>query len=722
MAAAFSHLHETLQGILLERLGWDSLRPVQEEAYRAVGKGYDVLIIAPTAGGKTEAALIPVIDRLMKTGSGGICCLYLAPLKALINDQMERFSDFCSLSGLVVSAWHGDIPRAERTWIKGEPPDILMTTPESLSVLLQDEGAAEDLSRLQAVIIDEAHAFVESSRGVQMIALLDRIDQRVCRHVQRIALSATVGNPEEILDWIAGGREERALVHIPSVPKEKHVRFFIATDPETRLQVIQRTVSGKKSLIFVNSRSLAETLFRGLTGAASHVSVHHSSLSPAKRRASEEAMNGEGSACIICTSTLELGIDLGALDTVVQVGPPQTVTSFLQRLGRTGRRGKPATTAFVVRDPHELLVSVAILEAAERREAEPLSPPAYPYPAIAQQLLLSVIRGRRVPGERIIREVASLPVFSMVGQDEVRKLVSHAVLLGYFSSDGDLLMPGRLAEEEFGRANWKEIFSLITGGESYRAVTPDGDVVGTLDARFVAAGKKRGTFPLGGAGWEVLGTDDTRKVVVLGPGDGSMGGVFWSGGRGWLSPLVTRSMGRIAERGGTVVKLGESESAALGSAILEYPPGSGPDRIVCRVYNGPKGRAARIVTFAGGEANRLLSLLVRDELPASYRIGYDDTSLHIPRVRKGETAESVAMAVSRACSLPLDEQSRRLPAPARKTWKFAGMLTDDQFEKMVFSDYYLVPSVMEGFRNARVSAVSSGDDGTSEPPQGDNEH
>jgi ATP-dependent Lhr-like helicase len=719
MTGVFSKLHETLQGVLMERMGWDSLRPVQEEAYRAVGKGHDVLVIAPTAGGKTEAALIPVIDRLMKTGSGGIGCLYLAPLKALINDQMERFSDFCSPSGMVVSAWHGDIPRAERTWDEGEPPDILMTTPESLSVFLQDEGAAEDLSSLQAVIIDEAHAFVESARGVQMIALLDRIDQRGCRHVQRIALSATVGNPEEILAWIAGGRKERTLVNMPAIPKEKFIRFFIAADPGTRLQVIQRIVSGKKSLIFVNSRSLAETLFRGLSGAASHVSVHHSSLSPAMRRAAEEAMNGEESACIICTSTLELGIDLGALDTVVQVGPPQTVASFLQRLGRTGRRGKPASTAFVVRDPHELLVSVAILESAAGKEAEPLSPPTLPYPAIAQQLLLSIIRGRRVPGERVMREVASLPVFSGIGQDEVRRLVSNAVFLGYFTSDGDLLMPGRRSEEEFGKANWKEIFSLITGGESYRAVTPDGEVVGTLDARFVATGKKRGTFPLGGAGWEVLGTDDARKVVVLGPGEGTMGGVFWSGGRGWFSPLVTRSMGRVAERGGTDVALGECETDALLSALRCYPPGSGPDRMVCTVHDGPKGRTARVVTFAGGEANRVLSLLLRDELPASYRIGFDDTSLHIPRVRKGETAESVALAVSRVCSLTVDELSRRLPAPARKTWKFAGMLTDDQFQKMVFSDYYRVPLVIKWLRNACVSAVSSGDDGTSEPPEGD---
>ncbi len=175
--SVFSTLHESLQQVLAQRLEWTELREVQEQTYSAVATGSDVLVIAPTAGGKSEAALIPVMDDILKNGRMGVTCLYISPLKALINDQEDRFRDFCIPTSLSVMKWHGDVPKGDRSWKDGEPPHFLMITPESLEVLLQEKKLSSDLRRVRTIIIDELHAFVESERGVHLKVLLDRMDQ-----------------------------------------------------------------------------------------------------------------------------------------------------------------------------------------------------------------------------------------------------------------------------------------------------------------------------------------------------------------------------------------------------------------------------------------------------------------------------------------------------------------------------------------------------------------
>jgi ATP-dependent Lhr-like helicase len=188
--------------VLSFRLGWDELRDVQERTYNAIIGGSDVLVIAPTAGGKSEAALIPVMDDILKNGRNGVACLYISPLKALINDQEERFSAFCVPTGLSVMKWHGDVPKGDRGLKEGEPPHFVMITPESLEVLLHEKNNSFDLKNLRTVIIDELHAFVESERGVHLKCLLTRLDRIAKKPVQRIGLSATLGNPGEILRWL----------------------------------------------------------------------------------------------------------------------------------------------------------------------------------------------------------------------------------------------------------------------------------------------------------------------------------------------------------------------------------------------------------------------------------------------------------------------------------------------------------------------------------------
>ena len=388
MSSVFSSLHESLQQVLAQRLDWTELREVQEQACRAIRAGSDALVIAPTAGGKSEAALIPVMDDILKHGRPGVSCLYISPLKALINDQEERFRTFCTPTSLSVMKWHGDVARGERSWKEGEPPHFLMITPESLEVLLQEKTLAPDLRQVRYIIVDELHAFVESERGVHLKMLLHRMDQLTKRKVQRIGLSATAGNPEEILHWLSDGRHAAELVHIPAAPQEKQFLFIVEPEENDRIDALVRIVAGKKALVFVNSRSSAEQLVKACAGRVRNLHIHHSSLSPATRKLAEEAFNSQDGACIICTSTLELGIDIGDLDVVVQVGPPNSVSSFLQRMGRSGRRGKAAYVAWILKDPCELLCSIAIIECAVEKQVEDLRPLKKPYNVLLQQVFL----------------------------------------------------------------------------------------------------------------------------------------------------------------------------------------------------------------------------------------------------------------------------------------------------------------------------------------------
>ena len=694
----FSRLHEGVRQVLAYRLGWNELRPVQEEAYNAVEAGNDILVIAPTAGGKTEAALIPVIDGILRESSSGVAAIYLAPLKALINDQEERFRAFCLPNGLEILKWHGDVPKGDRSWRDEEPPHILMITPESLEVLLMERDLAGGLENLRYVIIDELHAFIESDRGVQMRVLLDRLDRVAGKNLQRIGLSATLGNPEEILSWLAGRRHGEVLVQVPVPPRPKRFSFVIEENEQRRADALARIVRGKKALVFVNSRSDAEGVNTALSGQVDELLVHHSSLSPLMRSETEKAFSQAGSACIICTSTLELGIDIGDLDVVVQVGPPHSVSSFLQRMGRSGRRGKPPYVACVMRDTWELLCMVAVIELASRKEVEPLKPPEKPYNVLVQQVLLELVRARRTSKTHIRRFIHGLSPFRRIRSREIEALTRHLVESGILVSDGDMLMPGPGAELTFGRSNWKDLFSVIHGGGEFRAVTPEGEMVGTLDARFVAGGSGR-NFTLGGKSWKFLKSDDSHELVVVVPGEGGKSEVFWTGGRAGFSPLVCQGVAEIIRAGGSSLPLLDEERRLLGGLIHEFPPLTPGTLTICE-RPGKKGPEVRIHTFRGRRWNGILATLIKEGAGRKVAVGYDDFSLNVRNAGKEHAAQNIQEILQKIRKRKRDDVAGDLALPGEETWKFSAALPAPLVKEMALADYYRFPEFFSDFSSA----------------------
>jgi len=299
---------------------------VQEQAGEAILDGDNVVVLAPTAGGKTEAALFPARSALVDDPGEGASIVYLAPIKALLNNQAERLGMYTEMVGLRRFVWHGDATASEKAAFLREPTELLMTTPESLEVMLASPRVpVSSLFRdLRVVIVDEVHAVAGTDRGAHLLSVVERIASLSQHDVLRIGLSATVGNPEAILAWLSGSssRPRRVIVAPKAAARREVLIEFRPSMPELA-GVAARLGRGKKSLFFCQSRALTEAVAERMTGYGTEVYVHHSSVSAEERRRAEAQFHHGTNACILCTSTLELGIDVGHRTSVL--GPHSVV-------------------------------------------------------------------------------------------------------------------------------------------------------------------------------------------------------------------------------------------------------------------------------------------------------------------------------------------------------------------------------------------------------------
>jgi ATP-dependent Lhr-like helicase len=388
---AFARFPPRLQEAIVSRLGWTSLRPIQELAGEAILDGKNAVVLAPTAGGKTEASMFPALANLVAHEPDGVGVIYIAPIKALLNNQEDRLGTYAEMVGLRRFVWHGDVgERAKRKFVD-EPAEILMTTPESLEVMLVSSRSPVKriFKDLRLIVIDEVHALAGTDRGAHLMSVIERLAPTSKNDLQRVGLSATVGNPDQILEWLKGSSQRQGVVVDPPrtpAKRDLHVGLYdsiaaLAGEAATR-------AVGKKSLFFCQSRSVTETVAERMRGRDIDVFVHHSSVALEERRAAEERFAHGTNACIVCTSTLELGIDVGDLDQVFQADAPSSVSSFLQRMGRTGRRpGTTANTTFLCEDPDAVLQAVALIELAREGWVERVAKQERCWPVLVHQLL-----------------------------------------------------------------------------------------------------------------------------------------------------------------------------------------------------------------------------------------------------------------------------------------------------------------------------------------------
>ncbi|MEV5828484.1 DEAD/DEAH box helicase [Spirillospora sp. NPDC052242] len=611
-------LHPSLQHHIVNVLGWPGLRPLQSDAVRPVLDGDDALLLAPTAGGKTEAAVFPLLSAMAAGNWTGLSVLYVCPLKALLNNLLPRLETYTAWLGRRAALWHGDVSQPGRRRIVADPPDILLTTPESLESMLVSAKVDHDrlFAGLRAVVVDEVHAFAGDDRGWHLLAVLERLSRVAGRPVQRIGLSATVGNPADLLAWLQGaGRRRTGRVVAPQagLAPEPSVELDHVGSVENAAKVISALHRGEKRLVFCDSRRIVEQLGAALRALGVTTFLSHASLPLDERRRAEQAFADARDCVIVATSTLELGIDVGDLDRVVQINAPPTVASFLQRLGRTGRRpGTDRNCLCLALTREDVLSAAALLLQWSRGFVEPIVAPPEPRHIVAQQLLALCLQENQV-GERLWREWWD----GLTPFDSAAPIVRHLVQEGYLDSDGGMLFIGPEAEKRFGRIHFRDLTAVFTAAPQFTAVSGRSEV-GLIDPALLT---ERVTGPrlllLGGHSWRVTWIDWKRRRCHVEPADGG-GKAGWMGsGAGTVSFELARAARDVLLGADPPVRLTRRASAALTAVRDDLAHCVDPGGPV--IGRGPSGDL-RWWTWAGHRANATLKATLGDLADQTQRI------------------------------------------------------------------------------------------------------
>ncbi|MFH5230381.1 DEAD/DEAH box helicase [Antrihabitans spumae] len=626
-SSGFDQLNPVLQHHVVNSLGWNGLRPLQDEAVAPITAGSDAILLAPTAGGKTEAAIFPLLTRMESERWTGISVLYICPLKALLNNLQPRIAGYSDWVGRQTETWHGDISSSVRTQIKRERPDILLTTPESLESMLVSESvaAADLLDGLQAVVVDEVHAFAGDDRGWHLLAVLARIETLLGRPLQRIGMSATVGNPAELLGWLQGGHKRQGQVLAPSVDvatKRPDITVDAVGSSENAAKVIAALHAGEKRLVFVDSRRLAEELGKQVRDRGITTFVSHSSLSVAERRESEQAFAEARDCVIVATSTLELGIDVGDLDRVIQINSPRTVSSFLQRLGRTGRRaGSTRNCLFLCLTDQSTLEALGMLQCWSQGWVEPVVATPEPRHIAAQQILAAALQTRRLPLADWRTAWGSLPLFDSTSQ----QILDHMLSNGFLEQDAGSAFIGIEAEKVFGRRHFMELLAVFTAAPEFTVLAGRQEIGFVETAVLTDEVEGPRVLLLGGRSWKVTHIDWKRRHVYVEATD-IQGRAKWSSVPDGASIEIARGIRDVllgADPAGVTLT---GRARATLESLRDVRRSHVSDGAL--VIERDERDDWRWWTWAGARANRTLAAWASNLVVPRQRIGAESVRLH----------------------------------------------------------------------------------------------
>ena len=528
---------------------WTELRGIQIAACEAIfDTGLNLLLSSGTASGKTEAAFLPILTEIYNKPSASVGVLYISPLKALINDQFKRLELLMAESAIPVCKWHGDASLAKKNALIKKPEGILQITPESLeSLLINKRNACLKLfSDLRFVIIDEVHHFMRDVRGVQVLCLLERI-QRLTRVVpRRVGLSATLGDVGAAKDWLNSGTGRDCAAPV-SDEGRKSVRLFVErfvnqTEAENKAEnayaelgsrehyeYLFKMTLDKKTIIFTNSREETEFIMANLRETALRnkapdvYRVHHGNISAVLREQTEDEMKiSEDKIVTGATVTLELGIDIGSLDQVIQVGTPATVSSFAQRLGRCGRREQIPQILFTfVEDVNATAADtlgpinwsfirlIAIIELYTKEKwIEPLSPLTLPYSLLYHQTMSHLVSNGELTAAELAGSVLSLDCFKAITRDDYKLLLSYMLENEQLqkTENGGLIV-GREGERVVNNFHFYTVFTV----PDYFLVKEENRSIGTVDKIYPEGIR----FSLAGLTWETVAVNQKAKVIFV---------------------------------------------------------------------------------------------------------------------------------------------------------------------------------------------------------------
>lgn len=659
---AFQRLAREIQEPIY-RMGWESLRPIQTEAIHAIlDTPSDLILAARTASGKTEAAFLPILSRIVEDPEGGIRAIYAGPLKALINDQFFRLERLCEHAEIAVHKWHGDVDRSARKRLLGDPTGVLLITPESIESLFinRSEKLSRLFSRLEYVVIDELHSFLGTERGAHLRSLTTRLARVSRRPIRRIGLSATLGDLSKAREWLRPGdpnsvqliedSERRAVrLRIRGYLNPFHAAVEPSDEPENSdlLRDLFDAFHGRSALIFGNRKRQIEKDADGLArlaktrGATNWFRVHHGSLSRVEREDTEAALRSMEPIATLCSSTMEMGIDIGSVKEVGQIGAPLSTSSLHQRLGRSGRlpgedsimhmfieEEEPTTSSQLVdRLFLGLLQAIAMTELMLQKWSEPPLIENSNLSTLVQQVM-SVIRQKggstavELHGELV--ESGGFPNVSRRQFLSVLRGMGQADLIE--QAPEGLLILG-LAGEKIVKS--LDFYSAFQSPVEYR-VAHGSRHIGNIDASSDLAGEEY--LILAGRRWRILKVDVERLEVLVEPSPGGRAPRFASNSLVDAHPRVRQRMrqllfveeipvylDRTARRMLTDARRAARDAGMERGALLPHDPG------------------IQWFTWTGSRIHRTLRAL--GEFFGGLKVEDEDVALIFPEATEAEVRE-----------------------------------------------------------------------------------
>jgi ATP-dependent Lhr-like helicase len=519
----------------LNELGFLELTAPQVEAIPHILDGENVLLIAPTGSGKTEAVLLPIFSNfLQQEDKHGISIVYITPLRALNRDMVRRLSWWSTKLGITVEVRHGDTEMKIRRRQALKPPNMLVTTPETLQAILPGSRMQEHLSHVRYVIIDEVHELAEDKRGVQLTVALERLYDLTKQEFQRVGLSATVGNPQKVAQFIAGSNRPVKVVEVPlpkgyrysvEYPLPEDADFDLAqklhTAPEAvaRIRRILELVQTHNStLIFVNSRANAEVLGHKFTQLErSDIAVHHGSLSREERASVEDEFKAKALKAIVCTSTLELGIDIGHVDLVIQYLSPRQVSSLIQRVGRSGHRLDQISKGVIVTAfPDDTMEALTAVKQAYKGQLEPLLVHEGALDVLAHQIVGVLMDKKRVTIDETLRIIRRAYPYQALAKEKLLDVADYLHILREVWLDGDTLKRTRKTHDYYYRN-----LSMIPDERRYPIVDVLSDrTIGTVGDEFMSLRARLGlNIIIRGKVWRIVQIEDETGIIYVVPAE-----------------------------------------------------------------------------------------------------------------------------------------------------------------------------------------------------------
>jgi len=592
MSGILSQLSKPIQRIVAEK-GFKVFTEIQRDAIPLILGGKNVLVIAPTGTGKTEAAFLPILDRLVREGGrGGIKVLYISPLRALNRDLLERLTWWCNKLDLKVSVRHGDTEVKERGRQALAPPDILITTPETLQAILPGRTMKRHLAKVRWVVVDEVHELTNDKRGSQLAFALERLRRITESEPQIIGLSATIGSPGEVAKFLVGVHRECEIVRV-SVAKSMDIDVElpeagqkdtmlaerIATYPEVaaRLRRIRELIDGHRStLIFTNTRSEAEVLasrFR-VWDIDIPVGIHHGSLAKSSRVGVETDLKKGELRGVVSTSSLELGIDIGSIDLVVQYNSPRQVTRLLQRIGRAGHWvGGTSKGKVITIDSDDALESVVIVKRGLKEELEEVEIVERPTDVLIHQIAGLLLDEERWTVDDIMEISRRTYPFADLKEEEVVEVLEYMSTrrprLALYIPENDLVLRPRPSEGLY--QYYFENLSMIPEEKHFIVVDEEKDEpIGTLDEAFVAEYGEPGVkFIVRGSPWKIIHIFKD-SVYVRAESDPTGAIPDWVGDEIPVPFEIAQEVGAIRGMGAEILAGGKTVEEAAEEIRKEY--------------------------------------------------------------------------------------------------------------------------------------------------------